>query len=325
MVAGWLVLALLDGDLPGVDRERLTCSATENTDLFWACRGGGGGNFGVVTSLTFAAVPVGQATTFSLRWPWSEAAAVIDAWQRWAPQAPDALTATCHLFAGGKDGAEPTVRVGGGFIGAQAELTPLVAELQELGVGPPTQHSDSTGAYGEIARSWVDCDAVLAHCKRVGTDPQGQVKRGTYRARSDYAATLLPAAGIAALIKALEGRVASPYSGGVLLDPYGGFLASVPVEATAFVHRQQLFSLQYLASRDPALTPAQQTAGDPWLTDFYATMRPYVSGQNYQNYVDDDLDDWQDAYYRANTARLLAIKALVDPTGFFTFPQAIGA
>jgi FAD/FMN-containing dehydrogenase len=52
-------------------------------------------------------------------------------------------------------------------------------------------------------------------------------------------------------------------------------------------------------------------------------MRPYASGQAYQNYIDPDLTNWQQAYYGGNFARLAAIKKKYDPTRLFTFPQAI--
>jgi FAD/FMN-containing dehydrogenase len=53
-------------------------------------------------------------------------------------------------------------------------------------------------------------------------------------------------------------------------------------------------------------------------------MRPYVSGQAYQNYIDPSLRNWQQAYYGQNYSRLKAIRKRVDPHHYFNFPQAIG-
>src|ERR1700733_323807 len=66
-----------------------TCDPSENSDLFWACRGGGGGNFGVATSFTFGTHPAGDIVVFFLYWPWAQAEQVLSAWQSWAPEHPD--------------------------------------------------------------------------------------------------------------------------------------------------------------------------------------------------------------------------------------------
>src|SRR5215212_2828807 len=65
--------------------------ADTNEDLYWACRGGGGGNFGIVTSLTLRTHRVSRAAYFFVSWPWSQASEAIAAWQRFAPHAPPAL------------------------------------------------------------------------------------------------------------------------------------------------------------------------------------------------------------------------------------------
>jgi FAD/FMN-containing dehydrogenase len=94
------------------------CDAEQNSDLFWACRGGGGGNFGVATAFTFATHPAQEMVLFFLNWPWSQAARVIAAWQSWAPNAPDELWSNLHaLSSPGGSGDTPTIQVGGTYLG----------------------------------------------------------------------------------------------------------------------------------------------------------------------------------------------------------------
>src|SRR5581483_163889 len=67
------------------DGKVLTADPAQNADLFWACRGGGGGNFGIVTRLTFRTHPVSQGAYFVATWPWSQAAQVVGSFVAWAP------------------------------------------------------------------------------------------------------------------------------------------------------------------------------------------------------------------------------------------------
>jgi len=81
-----------------------------------------------------------------------------------------------------------------------------------------------------------------------------------------------------------------------------------------------LFSLQYLAYFNGA---AAGRASRRWINGVWHALRPNVSGEAYQNYIDPDLVPWQRAYYGSNLARLRAIKKQVDPDFRFRFPQAI--
>jgi FAD/FMN-containing dehydrogenase len=97
----------------------------------------------------------------------------------------------------------------------------------------------------------------------------------------------------------------------------------VSPSATAFVHRNSLFVAQYVTNWKTGASPAGVSRQHQWLRSFYASMRPYASGQAYQNYVDPDLANWRQAYYGANYARLARIKKTYDPTQVFRFPQGI--
>ena len=148
--------------------------------------------------------------------------------------------------------------------------------------------------------------------------PSAEVGRSDFLAKSDYVATALPAAGIQVMIQMIAQRQSDPALGGgsILMDAYGGAINRVPKGATAFVHRDQLFSIQYVAG-------ASTAADADWLRAFRAAMAPYVSGQAYQNYTDPELEHPNIAYYATNLARLRTVKARYDRKNVFRFPRSV--
>ena len=124
----------------------------------------------------------------------------------------------------------------------------------------------------------------------------------------------------AAIITFVEHMRASPADGNlVVLYPFGGAIAAIDPVETAFVHRRALFNLQYQAYWDD---PADEQANVAWVRDFRAAMLAYTTG-TYVNFVDADLADWATAYYGANLARLVQVKAEYDPDDVFGGPQSI--
>jgi FAD/FMN-containing dehydrogenase len=283
--------------------------ASTNPDLLWACRGGGGGNFGAVTALTLATHPVSTAAYGFCDFPWSEAPAALAAWQRVAPHGPDDLYLICALETGT---SAPQVRVFGQLLGGSEQA--LRAAMAPITAVPGASLSTGSGSYLAVQAIWAGCaNESAAACRTI--------QPSSFAARSAYVARPMGLDGAGVIVRAIEARqTAGAGSGAVLLDPYGGALNRVTPDATAFVHRDQLYSAQMLAYWGSA---GEGAAANAWLDGLAGDLRPDTSGQAYQNYIDPKLAGWEQAYYASNLARLRAIKRTWDPDRVFRFRQGI--
>ena len=295
-------------------------TATEKTDadLFWACRGGGGGHLGVVTSLTFATQPAPTVTMFSLTWPAASAAAVVKAWQGWAPTADPKLWSTLKLLngAGYNDGLG--VFLSGSWLGAysalQAQLAPLIAAA-----GAPSHNGSSQHGYRDAMLSYAGCATIpIAQCN---TGSSGSLKRESFAATSHVAYTALDEQGIQSLVAQATAAktVAGMKEGGISMDALGGQVTAIAADATAFPHRSALMTVQYTATFANGVDPAPL---DAYVRGFRAAMVPQWGDGAYVNYADASLTDPLESYFKSNKTRLAAVRKKYDPSGFFTQPQS---
>jgi FAD/FMN-containing dehydrogenase len=280
------------------DGKVVVADSKHHPDLYWACRGGGGGNFGIATRFTFRTHAVTQGSYFVATWPWAQAAEVVAAFLGWAPHQPDALGALCRLAAGS---GGPTVQVFGQFLGSEAALTASLASLHP----PAAKLTTGTATWLDLVKRWAGC---LGH-NLPGCSAPGHT---AFVGASDYLAKVPASTHLAAFADVVEQRGAS--SGALLIDAYGGSINRVKPGATAFVHRNVLASIQYYAGGAGARA---------WVDASRAALRPAVTGAAYVNYIDPHLANWQTAYYGANLARLRAVKKKYDPHNLFHFPQSI--
>jgi FAD/FMN-containing dehydrogenase len=309
------------------DGQVRTCDARHMPNLFRACRGGGGGNFGVATSFTFRTHPISGIVLFFLSWPWARAAKVISAWQAWAPHGPDQLWSNLHLAAA-PGGSTPRIQVGGTYLGSVAEAASQLAKLYAAVGSDPSSHFLESTSYLHAMLVEAGCASLdVNECHLPGQAPGGRLARQPQYAKSDFFTRPLTGTAIGTLLSGVENLQKTPGaangSGGVAFDAFGGAINRVGPGASAFVHRNALFLAQYTTGWPSGAAAAAVARQHAWLRTFYGSLRPYASGQAYQNYIDPDLTTWRQAYYGANYPRLAQVKAAYDPARLFRFPQAV--
>jgi FAD/FMN-containing dehydrogenase len=269
--------------LPG--GEAVTASAANHPDLFWALRGGGGGNFGVTTSLTFATFPTGDVDVVNLNFPPQSFAQVLVGWQNWlrtadrnnwalADSTTDAFGKQCRILA--------TCPAGSGSSVTNAIMSAVGMQ--------PTGTENHTFNYLDLVR-------YLA-VGNLNPSPLG------YIGGSDVFSTITPAAaqGIASAVDAFPrgaGRMLA------IMHALDGALASVAPGATAFPWRRQSALVQWYV--ETSGSPSEATS---WLNTAHQAVRPYSVG-GYVNYL--EVNQPSSRYFGPNLSRLSAVRQKYDP------------
>jgi FAD binding domain-containing protein/berberine-like enzyme len=286
---------LLSLDLIDPQGQQIHADAHENPDLFWACRGGGGGSFGIVISYELKLIPLTSVYTFNIHLRGlsvHRAAAVMKDRQAWAPNAPESIDSNLVISKNADGGI--LLRCAGQSVGSLQELE---RELKFISSEPP-QHRTFFEAVTYFSGGW---------------NYPSQPMKG----KSDYAQSPMTDAGLAVLMEQVLAQTAVY----VVCDSYGGAIAEVAANATAFAHRAgTLYCIQYGSTwTSPSATEQRLKEMDTC----YRTMRPYVSGSCYVNYCDLEAPNWPTAYWGQNLARLQRIKSVFDPDNVFHHAQSI--
>jgi FAD/FMN-containing dehydrogenase len=304
------------------DGSVVDCDARYHADLYWALRGAGGGQFGVVVSLTFETVPAPDVLRFHLSWPAHAAMAGIQAWQHWSPTGAPELSAELRVhLAPGR--SQPSTQLLGTLLldadgpSAAEGSQMLDGFIRHVGADPQTDVRRVENYYA--AKRYLTGQAVHP-------DEDQHLERGGEQrelSRSEFFEQPLPEEVVPQLITLLTEGPRSGQSRQLSFMPWGGAYNETPSEETAFAHRGELFLLEHVVTVDAAASDAQAN-GEHWLHRSSREVAPWGSGRVYPNFPILDLDDWPYAYHGDNYARLLMIKQTYDPDHLFTFPQAVG-
>jgi FAD/FMN-containing dehydrogenase len=299
MVASEIVTA--SGDIRTLDQN-------DNEALFWACRGGGGGNFGINTSFSMQTFPVGNLTVFKLSWNSSTEdvyAALLAALGAGPPELGTRLAVnavTPQQFAAGQD---VTIALLGQLVGSPADLANILAPVYN--VSPPTTSDIEELGY------WSAQTGFLAE-----PGPPNY-----YQERSRFLADPIGGDAIANIFK--FSRQWPGTSGGAhfVLFQTGDQVNAIAPDATAFVHRGSDWLMTLNLGWGATDHPTTVHRNRIWQNQFFDAMLPFGLPESYQNFSDPSLIDWPQAYYGNNLERLRQIKDEVDPHRVFRFHQGI--
>ncbi|WUH92877.1 FAD-binding oxidoreductase [Streptomyces sp. NBC_00433] len=309
------------------DGRTVTASPDSHKDLFWALRGGGGGNFGVVTSYDVTPSPLTNVAAINMVWPFDQALDMLDGWAKWLPDAPWSIGSGVNVtLTDAGPGTVPSAAVFLASVDTGPAFDAEIARLLSL-VGRPTVFQQKfTAPYRNVLMQLYQCTELsVQQCHRVDTSTSGHIQRPAFGAwRSRLFEDSMPREGWS---KALDAFVDHRYAGQMRqlqISALGGQANTLPRDHSAYVHRDSLFSVSFLTSEAAAPVPTEaKDAAWAYVDGGFKAIDPYSNGETYQNFIDPRLPDWRRSYYAENYSRLARVKSKYDPYGFFRFAQSV--
>ena len=285
------------------EAELVTASASENADLYWALRGGGG-NFGIVTRFEYDAVPVGETLSGALVLPLSTD--VLNGVLKAAAEAPDELTTITFIM-----GAPPAPFIPEELVGTPSVMVTLVW------AGDLAEGQAAIEPFRRLATPIADVVMPMPYPGIYQFTEEGGMPAPN-TTRSIFADELDDAM-IATIVERMS-STETPMAGITQLRIFGGEMARVAPDATAFAHREAkaMFSV-FTIHVDPDKV-AEDTA---WTEAYFAEVAPAATGV-YVNFLEAEGEDRiRQAYPPATHRRLSEIKARWDPSNVFRLNQNI--
>jgi FAD/FMN-containing dehydrogenase len=274
-----------------------------NSDLLWALRGAGNGNFGIVTSLTYRIHPLTQAIYVVATWPGLEdLPRVFEEWQRCAPYADSRLTSQLEIH---RDETQLIAVLAGG---SEAEALQTLAPI--LSVGRPVVAVKDA--------NWAD---IYASFQIAPAD-----EAANWKFLSQFISEPFPPEAVNVIRSFMSKAPTSDCN--YFTNAFGGAVkTSEPAGGSAFYHRNPLFYAEPGAGwgvRGGIPAPADPLTEqcETWIAEFGEALQPFVDGA-YVNVPNAGMPGWETAYWGTNVDRLRTIKAKYDPTNVFNYEQSV--
>jgi FAD/FMN-containing dehydrogenase len=287
---------LLSVEIVTAEGRVLTANATENPDLFWGVRGGGG-NFGIVTSFEFQLHPVTTVLAGKVIYPIQQAREMLRFYREFTATAADELTAYASLVTT-PDGLPA------------AEITLCYTGSLEEG----ERHIEALRKFGSPVSDMIHPKSYLKTVSMLRAAPVGRryyERSSTLEELSDEAIDIIVEYGRART---------SPFSQ-VLIQHIHGAASRVHPTGTAFAQRHQSYILGMFAAWTDTDDEAQKHM--EWTRSFWTATSRFASPGVYVNFLGDEGEERIRASYGVNYERLVALKKRYDPTNFFHLNQNI--
>lgn len=278
-------------DVVTADGRLLEASESENPELFWGIRGGGG-NFGVVTSFEYRLHPFdGMATGGHLVFPFDQARQALRGFAEMYPRAPEPLW------------IEPILTVAPG--GGRVLIMDVCCTL------PPEQAEAALAAYRKLGKPIRDDVRRVSYTRLQTQDDERARIGGRYYTKSGFADTLEDGLIDKMLETIASATIPRPR---LAMPPKGGAVERVAPDATAFWHRRALYSVLLQTSGDD---PAEDAGNVAWAKAHWPALEAYTKGFYVNTNLSEVPTDRVSAAYGGNFERLVALKTRYDPTNLF--------
>ena len=303
---GMTIDNLISADVVTAEGRKIRASETDNADLFWAIRGGGG-NFGVVTQFEFQLFPVGPEVFAGLMvFPFSQAKQILRQYRQFVNSAPEELNVWVVLrkapplpFLPEDVHGKEVVVLPIFYSGAVADAEKLIAPLRTFG----TAHGEHLGAQPYVA--WQKAfDPLLSPGAR------------NYWKSHNF--TQLADGALGSIIE-FAGKLPSPQCE-IFIGMIAGAANRIAPDAMAYGHRDAKFVLNVHGRWDEAKDDQKCIS---WARDFFKASAPYASAGAYTNFMTEEEGDRVVAAYGSNYDRLAQIKKRYDPDNVFHLNQNI--
>lgn len=282
------------------DGSVIRATAEENPDLFWALRGAGNANFGLVLEYTYRTTYVDKLSSFARSYSWDEYDEIFDSWQHWAPFADNRLTSTLTISKRG-------ISVMGMFAGPLGDLTAQLPAFVHGAGSQPTAALDEYDGYDNalagLMSYYVEGDDAVA---------QDNANFATAAVMSDLQSSDTTTAFKDAILN-------SPATSSVVFFARGGQICDVPAGFNAYRYRSQLL--------EPMIRTTWAHDGDrdaclAWVAATYNTLKPNFQGV-YKNWASSFVETNPYQWYGDDLPRLINIKRQYDPHNAFHNPASL--